>query len=142
MAGIPRPHRINNMNGGPSSYFKPPDPDENRYGFRKVKRGEGVARVWGSIVNGSSAFKMKVLGWVFVTISLGVPLSMLLGHSFDLPWTGGTFFGCLVIAHLFLMVSEMVTHHELPTRRIGLWTCWGGIFLVSLLGYFSGLLFG
>ena len=121
------------VNGGPSSYFKPPEPDENRYGFRKVKRGEGRAHVWGAAGNQTSDFRMKVLGIIFGAISLGVPLSMLGGYFLAAGWTIGAFWGCLVVSHFFLMISEMVTHRELPTRKIGLLFCWGGIFLAVLV---------
>lgn len=112
------------MSAGPRNFLTPTEPNENRGGYRRFKRGEGAASIWGVGSNRASDFKMNCLGVIFLLICLGVPVSAVMGAIADGGWSPGTFWGCLVIAHLFLMVSEMTTHREIPARGRGLLLCW------------------
>jgi hypothetical protein len=113
------------MSAGPRNFLTPTEPNENKGGYRRIKRGEGAASVWGVGSNRVSDRKMKFLGVVFLIICCGVPLSAGMGLLFPGSGAPGFLWGCLVIAHLFLIASEMITQRELPSRKVGMLVVWG-----------------
>jgi len=115
------------MNGGPSSRFKPVEPNENKGGFRKIKRGEGRASVRGVIETRPSDRTMKILG-VCLLVMVGIALTCLAGVLFfESSVFGMVAFGSVVLSHVLIMMGEMITHREIPTRALAIKLLWGGI---------------
>lgn len=140
MAGFGCGHNFVPMSAGPRNFLTPKEPNENKGGFRKVKRGEGAASVWGVSSHRASDLKMRVLGVVFLVICFGVPVSAVLGACCGGAWPLGMLWGFLVIAHLYMIASEMITHRELPSRGLGMLVCWGTFPLGWFLAWTSSLL--
>ena len=77
---------------------------------------------------------MAVLGWLLIVVASGVPVFLFWAAFGGPEWCGGMVAACLVITHLFLIVGEMVTHRELPTRGRAMVICWGSFVALWAVG--------
>ncbi len=84
---------------------------------------------------------MKILGRCLLGIVAFVPL-FLLGSFFSKGeisnFFGGAALLAFISAHLFMMVGEMVSHSEIPTRGLAMKCLWGGFFILLLVANLAG----
>lgn len=82
---------------------------------------------------------MKILGWILLGMALLFPVGFLVGGLAGWNWLGFVAVSSFVLAHLFLMVSEMTTHREVPTRKKAMLILWGSLGLMIAIGFVVSL---
>ena len=122
------------MTGGHSSRFKTKEPDDNKGGFRKIKKGEGRVAVRGEVAGRISERRVKVLGGILFGVAITVPVFVSLRLFTEFSWALMMVWISLVLAHFFLIISETIIHRELPWRKWSMIVCWGTFFLWIVLG--------
>jgi hypothetical protein len=101
---------------------KPAEPNENKGGFRKIKRGEGQATVFGG--GGQAGLEMNTVGRILLTVSSFVPVFALLGLLTPFKWSIPLMMAAFVFAHAYLFMTAWMMHRTVPGKGLSLALCW------------------
>lgn len=118
--GIVRRYRVPMYGRGPQ--FKAKEPDDNKDGYRKFKRREGQSAVFGG--GGKAGLEMNLVGWILLSVSASVPVTLLLGLLTTLSWPFSLMMAAFVFAHAFLIMTAWMMHRKVPGKLLSLCLCW------------------
>ncbi|MGD1979295.1 MAG: hypothetical protein PVJ98_07880 [Akkermansiaceae bacterium] len=119
---------------------KPAEPNENKGGFRKIKKGEGQATVFGG--GGKAGLEMNTVGWILLTVSSFVPVMALLVSFTSLAWAFPVMMAAFLFAHAYLFMTAWMMHRKVPGKLLSLALCWGPLLILGLIKWLSSYLQG
>lgn len=119
---------------------KPAEPNENKGGFRKIKKGEGQATVFGG--GGRSGLEMNTVGWILLSVASCVPVLALVGLLTPFEWPFPLMLAAFVFAHAYLFMTAWMMHRPVPGKFLSLLLCWVPLLIVVVISgvksYFQG----
>lgn len=118
----------------------PKEPSENKNGFRKIKKGEGQATVFGG--HGKSGLEMNTVGWILLSVASVVPVMALVQLFTSFEWPFALMMAAFVFAHAYLFMTAWMMNRPVPGKLLSLLLCWASLLIFVLISVLKSYLWG